>query len=321
MQVVITVDTEEEWDWSAGFPVRTYGTRNLLELPKFHSRCIGSGYKPTYFVNHAAACSPEFRQVLPHLQDGGEIGMHVHPWTTPPQPSAPSSRYSFLENLPEQLAIAKLSATCDALRELDITPTSYRGGRYSSGPVTRHFLACNGFIADASICPYTAWEDDGSPDYTRCSERPNRTRIRVDESERDLWLIPLTRVFSRRPFGFWSRLFRIVETTSLSRLRLIGMLERLAVVRRIWLNFETEALEPMLWLVRHAHRLRLPYLCFTVHSSSLAVGGNPYSRSTSQVDAIFRAIDAVLSELSRHGEYSSVTVSELARHLGDPHSE
>src|SRR4029079_5088433 len=104
---VVTVDTEEEWDWSSGYPTGPTRTANIRELPRFQDACENRGAAVTYFVNHAVLANPESRAFIlalarrPHV----EIGMHIHPWNTPPIQSVERvpERESFLHNLPPEL--------------------------------------------------------------------------------------------------------------------------------------------------------------------------------------------------------------------------
>lgn len=317
MKYCLTIDTEEEWDWAAGFPVQSTGVNNILRMDRFAEICQRHGAKTTYLVNHAVLDQKRSCDVIKRLNQSEqvEIGMHVHPWTTPPYHSADNTtRASFLENLTVDLALQKLNSTYQLHRERGFHPRSFRGGRYSSGKVTQQFLSENGFRVDASICPFTEWSDDGAPSYRNRSVEPTL----ITEGQHGvspMWSVPLTRIYSRKPFRFWNQVHQQIADTQLSRLRLIGLMERLNLVRKIWLNFEVEKTQAMLWIVRNAHRLGLSNLCFTVHSSSLSVGPSPYARTDDQVDRILDGVDQVLKCLASDSRYQSATLSELAESL------
>lgn len=36
---VMTIDTEEEWDWGKGFPVEKHSVQNTRNIPKFQRFC------------------------------------------------------------------------------------------------------------------------------------------------------------------------------------------------------------------------------------------------------------------------------------------
>lgn len=117
---VVTVDTEEEWDWSSGYPTGPTQTRNIPFLPDFHTVCERHGAAVTYFVNHAVLVDPADREVILQLSRRRrvEIGMHIHPWNTPPLQAVEkvATRESFLHNL-DYLAAGPFLCTHPKLAE------------------------------------------------------------------------------------------------------------------------------------------------------------------------------------------------------------
>lgn len=318
MYYTVTVDTEEEWDWAAGFPTGRPGVTNIERIPRFQELCTRYGAAPTYFTNRAVLDDDRARAIMAEIAatPNVEIGMHIHPWNSPPivtQGPVPE-RESFLANLPPDVIRAKLAGVYERFSALGVRPTSFRGGRYSSGGTIHEFLREHGFLVDASVLPYTDWPYDGAPDYRHRNLQPARLPPRRPD-EAPLWEIPLTLAFTRRPFYWWSRCFRTVERTWLGKLRPIGIAERLGIVRRVWLNFEDplgERMESFLpWLVR----LGLPCICFTVHSSSLAAGKGPYTKTPADEDRIFSQIERVFAALAATPAFVPSTMTELAHRL------
>jgi hypothetical protein len=130
-----------------------------------------------------------------------------------------------------------------------------------------------------------------------------------------LWEIPLTLAFTRQPFQLWCKLYELVERSWLSRLRLIGIAERLGVVRKVWLNFESPLganIESMLDLLQ-AHAIQP--ICFTVHSSSLMAGGNSFTKTESDAARLFARLETVFDWLSKRSAFQPATVTEVAHHL------
>jgi hypothetical protein len=312
----ITVDTEEEWDWSSGYPTGAPRCANIERLPEFQDACDRYGAAVTYFVNHAVLADFAARRVIIELsrRPRVEIAMHIHPWNTPPlQPvEKVPERDSFLHNLPLDLALAKLDAVYAAFAECDLKPLSFRGGRYSSSPAIQQWLRDHGFVADSSVLPYYHWVDDGAPDYRHRDPRPTRL-----SGEPPLWELPLSFGFTRRPFAFWRRTLAVAS--ALRPLRLVGLLSRTGIVERAWLNFENPLGEGMPALIRVLRRMGLPYLCFTLHSSSLLVGGSPYSTSPAAVERLFRTLTDTLSRLAADAGFVPATMAEIAHRLESQH--
>ncbi|HEV3437006.1 MAG TPA: hypothetical protein VG122_06590, partial [Gemmata sp.] len=316
---VITVDTEEEWDWSSGYPTGPTRTANIHRLPDFQTACERHGAAVTYFVNHAVLIDPVARDVILQLsrRPRVEIGMHIHPWNTPPlQPvEKVPTRDSFLHNLPPELAIAKLNTVYAAFRDCGLAPISFRGGRYSTGPLIQNWLRERGFVADVSVLPYTRWVDDGAPDYHDRGPQPSRLL-----GSPPLWELPLSLAFTRRPFGFWNRVLSTAEKPPLRYLRVVGVLQKLGVFRKSWLNFENPFWEGMRALIRSLLRAHVPYLCFTVHSSSLLLGGSPYATSPADVDRLFARLNDALNWLAGDAAFVPATIADIARRLEAEHA-
>ncbi len=311
----MTIDTEEEWDWNSGWPTSRPSVRNVRQLRRFQDLCSELGVKTTYFANHAALADPESRGILLDLagRSGVEIGMHIHPWNTPPfvEGKSDRARESFLHNLPENLIRAKLESVWELFSRHGLRPTSFRGGRYSSGGIIHEFLRDRGFLADSSVVPFTSWPDDAAPNYSGRGPEPVRHSPR---HQRPFWEIPLTLGFTRDPDRLWRKSFGLVESTWLRHLRLIGIADRLGLVSRVWLNFEVPAGRKMLALLR---RLRSQgerpfHLCFTVHSSSLMAGGSPFTSSPADEERIFGQIKEVFKTMAGWAEFRPATMSEVA---------
>jgi hypothetical protein len=319
----VTVDTEEEWDWNSGYPTENLSLRNIDQLPHFQDICSRHGAAVTYFANHAVLADPAARRTLldvarrPHV----EVGMHVHPWNTPPLarrgPAMP--RESFLHNLPPDLARAKLETVHALFAAHGLRPTSFRGGRYSTSDAVQDFLRDKGFVADASVLPFTTWADDGAPDHRHRRPWPMRKPPRRP-GESALWEIPLTMGFSRRPFGFWHRAFEAMRHSPLRHLRLIGLAERAGLLRQVWLSFEAPQGRHMLPFVRLLGRLRAPCVDFTVHSSSLLAGGNGFTRTPADRDRVLACLDEVLGAVAARADFRPATVTEVATHLEQHHA-
>ena len=318
----MTVDTEEEWDWDSGWPTRDLRVDNIRNLPKLQDLCERHGVATTYFTNQAVFDNAESRRILLDVarRKRVEIGMHIHPWNTAPYDLAQpvKARDTFVHNLPADVVVPKLQSVYRRFVENGLAPTSFRGGRYSCGPIVQEFLRDHGFIADSSVVPFMTWKDDGAPDHRGRDLSPARLAPR-HAGDRSFWEIPLTLGFTRRPFRFWQRIFDRVEHSWLSRLRLIGIAERLGIVRRIWLNFEQPLGRNMLPLLRKLRGMKLPCLVLTVHSSSLMAGKNQFTPTQADEDRLFGYMDEVFGTLAQWPEFQAATVSEIAIKLEETH--
>lgn len=318
----MTIDTEEEWHWDTGWPTQNLSVQNIRHLPKLQELFSRHKVAATYFTNQAVFDDPESRKIILEIshQPHVEIGMHIHPWNTPPyDPDKPvTARNTFIHNLAPEVVLPKLESVYQCFQKNGLKPTSFRGGRYSCGPVAQEYLRDKGFLADASALPYMTWKDDGAPDHRRRDNFPVRLAPR-HEGDQPFWDIPLTLGFTRRPFGFWHRIFDRIENSWLRKLRLIGIAERIGLVRRVWLNFEQPLGQNMLPFLRKLRGMNLPCICLTVHSSSLMAGKNGFTPTQAHEDRLFAYMDEVFGTLAEWPEFQPATVTEVALKLEELH--
>jgi peptidoglycan/xylan/chitin deacetylase (PgdA/CDA1 family) len=313
----VSIDTEEEWDWTAGWPIGVHSMENIKALPRFQQLCAGHGAKTTWFTSWSVMDHGPSRGIVLEIaaRPGVELGMHIHPWLTPPRDPGMEcySRGSFLHNYSSDQIHAKLSSVYELFEREGLRPTSFRGGRYSSGGAIHDFLLSKGFVADSSVVPFTAWPDEGAPDYRGRDLGPKRIAHRF--SGHGLWEIPLTLAFTRCNFRRWAAWFEMLGSSILRPLRIVGILGKLGVVKRVWLNFEDASADEMLALLRVLRLLKVPFVIFTVHSSSLTVAGNPYAATEDRVRRIWRMADQVLGVLESWDDFLPATVTEIAEFL------
>ena len=322
MRYCVTVDTEEEWDWNSGYPTGPTRISNIALLPDFQKRMADCGSAVVYFTNHAVLADPAGRAIIQQLAAWPkvEIGLHIHPWNTPPL--APTEtvppRDSFLHNLPWDEAKAKLDTTLAAFREAGLTPTSFRGGRYSTSQQIQNHLRDAGIWVDCSVLPFNTWADDGAPDYRNRGTAPVRLAPRELDGQ-PMWELPLTYGYTRQAQRFWDRALKLADSRLGRSLRLTGILDRTGVVSKAWLNFENPLGERMLQFLAVLRRLRPPFVSFTLHSSSLLPGGSPYNRTAADVAKMLERAETVLNRLRDWPEFQPATMTEIATHLETTH--
>lgn len=318
----VTVDTEEEWDWNSGYPTGPTRVENIRRLPAFQDRMERAGAAVVYFTNHAVLANPESRGVIRQLsiRPRVEIGLHIHPWNTPPL--APVQRVpardSFLHNLPWDEAKAKLDTALAAFREAGLTPTSFRGGRYSTSTAIRDHLRDAGVWVDCSVLPFNTWADDGAPDYRSRGIEPLWHPPRF-EGDKPLWELPLTFGYTRRSQGFWDRTLKLADCKLGRALRLTGILDRTGIASKAWLNFENPLGERMLHFLAVLRRMRPPFVSITLHSSSLLAEGSPYNRTDADVARMLDRMQSILNTVRTWPEFQPATMTEIATHLESSH--
>ena len=318
IQYCITVDTEEEWDWASGYPTGPCRLANIAQLSQFHDICEQHGAAVVYFTNHAVLANADSRAAIQNLalRPHTEIGLHIHPWNTPPLSAAAAvpARESFLHNLPWPVQQAKLDSTLAAFREANLHPTSFRGGRYSTSPQIQDHLRRHGVWVDCSVLPGTTWADDGAPDYRHRNLAPVR-RAPDEVHAKPVWELPLTFGNTSTDQRRGAKLLQAADSALGRALRLTGLMDRLGIVSRCWLNFENPLGERMLRFLEVLRVQRPPFVSFTLHSSSLLPGGSPYNRTAADVERMLTRLRGTLRRLQDWPEFTPATMTAIATTL------
>jgi hypothetical protein len=317
-QVLVTVDTEEAWDWAGPFPTHGYSLDHIFRLCEFQELCSKYDMRPTYFANYAVMADSKTSEVMMKisLESGAEVGMHIHPWNTPPIIDLRNilPRDTYLHNAADEQVQSKMQSVLDAHLAAGVRPTSFRGGRYSSSTAIQNFLIRNGFKADCSIVPYSRWKESGSPDYRSRDIFPRRIDVQAVKGG-GLWEIPLSLGFTRKPFGLWAKFYDFVENSALGKLRTIGIVERVGIVSRVWLNFETDGDRKWERFLKLLLEMQVPTITITVHSTALFSGLTPYTRDLVDEKRMFERIEKAFKLIRVMSELEPATVSEAAERL------
>ncbi|MBS0254924.1 MAG: polysaccharide deacetylase family protein [Proteobacteria bacterium] len=304
---LLTIDTEEEFDWTKPFGIDSHRVDTIPRLRKFQQFCEGCGIVPIYLVDYPIANSPVAAEVLREpLADGrAEVGIQLHPWVNPPHEEEVCEYNSFAGNLPYELERAKLLKLRDTIAEkLGQAPLIYRAGRYGTGPNTARILQEAGVAIDTSARARFDYSATGGPNYRDLPLHP----WWVGE-DRALLELPLTT-------AFWGRLRKLGPWLypKLSRTpRLRGAMSRLGLLERIPLTPEGVTVEEALRAVDVAVlEDRLPVLILSFHSPSLYPGFTPYVRTENDLDALYDWWRAVFERLAHHGVRPSSVADIMA---------
>lgn len=278
---LLTVDTEEEFDWDKPLEREAHGLDHVPRLAKFQQFCEGEGVVPVYLVDWPIAQSPRAAEILRGpLADGkAEIGVQLHPWVNPPFEEEVTPHNSYAGNLAPELEGAKFRNLRDAIeRNFGMAPTIYRAGRYGIGPNTAGFLRDGGVAIDTSVRAKFDYSAQGGPDYRRHPLVP----YWLDEDKRLLEL-PLTTVFwgllRRQGDWLYPALWRAPS--------LRGVLARVSLLERIPLTPEGVSVEEAIRGIDIALDDALPLLVFSFHSPSLRPGHTPYVRDEADLDGLY----------------------------------
>jgi hypothetical protein len=303
---ILTVDTEEEFDWSQPIARAGHTVHSIARLAKFQEFCEGQGVCPVYLVDYPIATSPAAGDILRGAIAAGkaEIGVQLHPWVSPPHDEEVNERNSFAGNLPAELEREKFRRLKAAIDDnFGATPLIYRAGRYGVGPNTAAILSDSGIAIDTSVRARFDYSSGGGPNFRQHPLEPwwlDRAGGLIE--------LPLTTVYwgLLRQLGHW--LYPVMWRVP----RLRGALARIGLLERIPLTPEGVTLEEAVRGIDIALDEGLPVLVFSFHSPSLAPGYTPYVRSEDDLDAFYDWWRAVFAYLGQRG-VRPVTVDELVK--------
>ena len=302
---VVTVDTEEEFDWSSPFSRDGYGTDHLKAVPKFQDLCGSFGIKPCYLVDYPIMEDTFGVEMLAAFAHAGqaEIGVQLHPWVNPPFEETLSTLNSYACNLPPELERAKLTQLHEAIvSRTGILPDAYRAGRYGAGKDTAAILTDLGISIDSSVRARFDYTDQGGPDYTRHPVNPywiNRGYLLE---------LPLTTVFAGAMRSAGNVVFGEWFGSQAAR----SVLARSNMIERIALTPEGIPLAKALEGIDRAIEEHIPVINLSFHSPSLAVGYTPYVRNEQHLEDLYIWFKNVFQHLQKCG-VRPTTMAEIKR--------
>jgi hypothetical protein len=295
---LITIDTEGDNAWARP---REITVRNEKFLPRFQRLCERHGLKPTWLTDHEMAVSPGYqefgRDVL--ARSAGEIGMHLHAWTTPPfEPLTDDDlRWQpYLAEYPEPVLREKVRIMTSTLEDtFGVKMTSHRAGRWLLDSTYARALVESGYIADCSVTPGVSWKGhpgdprgSGGADYTGFPRRPYWLDLeQLDRPGRSPLLeLPMTIV---DPNPGWAISLRDRFAGGTLPRRILGRL----FPGPLWLRPNGSNRREMLSIIRSAAGAGEPMVEFMIHSSEFMPGGSPYFPAERDVEELFEDLEAV----------------------------
>ncbi|MGF6272007.1 hypothetical protein ABIB38_000349 [Massilia sp. UYP11] len=288
--LIVIVDTEEEFAWDKPFDRANTGTTSVAAQPLMHDRVFDRlGIVPAYMVDWPVATAPAAAATLRSLMREGrcEIGTQLHPWVSPPYDEQVTGFNSYAGNLPRELELAKVRMLTTAIGDaFDRMPTAFKAGRYGLGPHSAEAVAALGYEIDASVVPYTRFEDAGAPDFRSFDEHP----YWFEAGGRRLLELPVTTGYAGWLRGMGPRLFELARAPAGRALHMGGVLARSGALERIRLSPEVATGAEMRRLTRALRANGCEVFSLTYHSPSLVPGHTPYVRDAAERERLVTTI-------------------------------
>ena len=305
---IVTVDTEEEFDWTAPFTRDRHGTTHIAAIDRFQLLCDVHSIRPAYLVDYPIANDASAVELLGGYvaQDRADVGVQLHPWVNPPFTEEISVDNSYACNLPVELERAKLTALHSLIVErFGVKPQMYRAGRYGAGPNSREILRDLGVVIDTSVRSLFDYSAQGGPNYADCPLDPYWI------ADGELIELPVTTVFSGAFRLAGEMLFSHVFQSLTSR----GLLARSGMLERIALTPEGIPAEKAIHAIDIALEQKIPILNFSFHSPSLAIGHTPYVRNNEELERFYDWWEQVFAHLNALG-VKPTHVNEIVQAAG-----
>lgn len=313
-QLLVVIDTEEEFDWNAGPDRSATGVSAMAHIHRVQDLFDEYGIVPCYVIDYPIASQPEGRaSLMQYAREGrAEIGAHLHPWVNPPYVEEVNAYNSYVGNLPREQELAKLKTLRDTIREhFGFAPRIYKAGRYGVGANTTGILKELGFDIDLSLCSAFDYRGDGGPDFSDCHAEP-------------FWFgpgrkcleIPVTGAFTGWSGPLRAPLYRLASRVD--KLKARAILSRLGAVDRLMLSPEGYSSNEHIKITQDLLRRGVRTFTWSFHSPSVAPGFTPYVQNETELqqflDMFRRYFDYFFGALGG----VATTPTRLKQHLENP---
>lgn len=312
---ILSVDTEEEWDWSGPFPENNFSVDNIQKLPEFQAFCEDLNIRPTYFIDYAVADNLDAVCALKAISGDNqcEIGAHLHPWCNPPYFGESGEKESHVINLPMTQVEEKLDALIEIINtRFGVIPNSFRTGRWGINGDILQLLVKKGFQVDSSMYPFYRNDYFNNenvklepywPDYSNPS-RPGPQRNIVE--------LPVTVGFNRSNYATMLKIYNLVSSPLFSALRLVGILWHTHLLRKLYLSPESTTGNEMKPLIRSSLHNDNPVIHMYLHSSSLIDRAREFKHQQYTYDMICENIKQAVAYTRQKANIRFCTISEAA---------
>lgn len=313
MKLVITIDTEED-NWGQ-FASTGQTLENINRIPYLQEMFDTYNVRPTYLITYPVAIDNKCIALLGAIEksDRCEIGMHCHPWNTPPFEEQTNAKNSMLCNLPADLQFKKLSFLHNTIvNNFEIMPVSFRSGRWGYNQSVAESLIKLGYKVDTSITSYVDWQQDYGQDFSDVSPRPFRfshENIFEEASDGRLLEVPATVAYLQRNFALCNALSKFLSRKPVSRLRFIGILDKLHLLNKVWLTPEMSDSKTMIKLAKCMMKKKYKILNMFFHSATLKAGLTDYIKSKDDETRFLKNIKEFLV-FARNSGIESIKLSD-----------
>ena len=307
-RLIVTVDTEEAFDWS-DFNHPETNVCPSDDIKPFQSICDDAGARPVYLLTYPLLQNLETAAWFSELDKQGraETGLHLHQWVTPPVEGFAGEYYSFQMNLPAEVHAEKFNALADIFEQrMGRRARAHRAGRYGLSAAQYHDIAAAGVGYDFSPTPGFDQSPAGGPNFAAMSNMP----FAAAAGGKKVWVTPVSGARAIKH----SRRF-LKQSTAQAGLEF----ERKRPAPQttpMRLTCEGTALEDLKALTAHLLKEKTPVLTFSFHSTTLTAGANTYAPDADAVSHALALTKAYFEYFTNELGGAFVTIDDLASLYG-----
>jgi hypothetical protein len=308
--LVISIDTEEGFDWSKPFRRDNYITQTLFDHD-FYMTGFYNAYnvRPISLVSYPLLIEYDCQRLLKKYATENRyiLGTHLHSWVTPPHLEELSDFNSFANNLPADLEFQKLKILTDKFIEIiGYQPLCYKAGRYGVSTRSFEFLQQLGYHYDFSPFAKCSYTHELGPDFTHIDNKPY-----LPLSDKPLICYPGTADYTGyfKNNSFATRVFRNKIVTFLKG-RAIS--SRLNLLDFIPLTPEGVTENEMKHLTRSLIADGQRYFHLSYHASSFTVGGSPYAKTQKDIEIIATRLKNYIHFFQEIGGKTDISLERLS---------
>lgn len=271
-QLIVVVDTEEEFDWDKPADRNSTSVEAMQYINRVQDIFDEYGVTPCYVIDYPIASQEKSYKPLHdiHQDNRCEIGAHLHPWVTPPETEELKPANTYPGNLNKTLEYEKLNNLTEVIHQnFGFQPAIYKAGRYGFGRNTEAILKQLGYEIDLSFCPSVDHGHDGGPDYSDAHAQP----FWFDD-DRKLLEIPITGSFVGYAGNASKILYNLAQAGK--NIKLPGIFTRLGIVDRLVLSPEGFTSEEHIKISKFLYDKGVRTFTWSFHSPTVMPGTTSY---------------------------------------------
>lgn len=293
---IITIDTEGDniWNYKPDNNVLLRPkVENAAYIERFQILCEKYNFCPTYLVDYEMAQSDVFTAFGKSLlrRKKGEIGMHMHAFSTPPFFKLDDKRgkgLAFAGEYPMHVLYKKMEYMTKTLEDkFQIRIASHRGGRWYLDNRIINCLDKLNYLVDCTVTPRVNWEmtkgqtyNSNGSNYTKYVSKPYRIK------DTKMWEIPVTIYKCREGFHYKPNL--------------------------LWMRPDGKNTKKLIQVIKRNRMLPIGYLEFMLHSSELMPGASPTFRTKQHIEMLYQELEIVFYYAYKNG-YVGITCSDYVK--------